>query len=499
MAQILDSRDLSELLANHELTEEGILWAYNALDCCITYEVEEHLLSIDTVDSKRVYNFSISQQGPALAMMLQGILVDIWEKERLRTSLIRRQDRLQVLLNIYAKEVWGKRLNPLSPQQLCEFFYEAMDIEPIMRYDKISGTRKLTCDEKALTKIRDTHFYAEPIARVILRFKEIQGKVKVLKSGVDLDNRMRMSYNVAAAETGRWSSSKNIKGGGTNGQNITQEMRAVFIPDPGKRLAYLDLEQAESRAVAYLAEDEAYIEACESGDLHTAVCRMIWPDLNWSGDLDTDRYMCDSQMFDSLHSYRHMAKASGHATNYYASAQTLARSNKVSLSSMESFKADYLGRFSAISEWHQKVAQELGTTGTITTPLGRKRQFFGRLNDDSTLREAIAFGPQSVIADVLNMALLKVWTALQVQQPLVEVLAQVHDAILFQYDEEREDEVIPHALSLMEIPVEINGRIMLVPVEAKIGYDWRTMYKYGSQALTKLSRRSSDFLDRPIL
>ena len=226
---------------------------------------------------------------------------------------------------------------------------------------------------------------------------------------------------------------------------------------------------------------------------------MIWPDLEWAGELEVDRYMCDSQMFDSLHSYRHMAKSSGHATNYYASAQTLARNNKVSVGLMESFKANYLGRFNGVAKWHQKVAQELGTTGTITTPLGRKRQFFGRLNDDSTLREAIAFVPQSVIADVLNMALLKVWTTLQVQQPLVEVLAQVHDAILFQYDEEREDEVIPHALSLMEIPVEINGRTMLVPVEAKIGYDWRTMHKYGSHALAKLSRRSSDFLDRPIL
>ena len=463
MAKIFDSRDLTSLLSNRELTEEGILWAYNALDCCITYEVEEHLLSLDTQESKRVYAFSIAQQGPALSMMLRGILIDTWEKERLKTALLRRQERLQHILNIYAKEVWGKRLNPLSPQQLCDFFYNHMDIEPVKRYDKGTGTRKLTCDETALTKIRDTHYYAEPIARTILRYKEIQGKVKVLKSGVDLDNRMRMSYNVAAAETGRWSSSKNIKGGGTNGQNITPEMRAVFIPDPGKRLAYLDLEQAESRAVAYIAEDEAYIQACESGDLHTAVCQMIWPDLPWTGDLDSDRKMCDSEMFDSLHSYRAMAKSSGHATNYYASATTLARNNKVSVRIMEDFKSSYLGRFSGISRWHQKVGQELGTTGTITTPLGRKRQFFGRLNDDSTLREAIAFVPQSIIADVLNMALLKVWTTLQIQSPLVEVLAQVHDAILFQYNEEDEDEVIPRALSLMEIQVEINGRIMMVP------------------------------------
>ena len=79
---------------------------------------------------------------------------------------------------------------------------------------------------------------------------------------------------------------------------------------------------------------------------------------------------------------------------------------------------------------------------------------------------------------------------------LIDLWAQVHDAILFEYDEDKEDRIIPEVLSLMRVPLLVHGRIMIVPVEAKVGYDWNNMALYGSEKAKKLKRRSSNFLDR---
>ncbi|KKM05773.1 hypothetical protein LCGC14_1750680, partial [marine sediment metagenome] len=289
--RIVKSTDLPQLLLDRSLSKEGLLWCYNGMDCMIPLDIEAHLDTLDTPESRSIYRFALAQQGPALSMELRGIKIDPWESNRLKRSLEKRMDRLRHIINVYARVVWYKDLNPLSPKQVCEFFYERMSVPPIYSYNPTTKKKSQTANEDALKKIRDTQYYAEPVARAILRFRELQGKLKVLKSKVDLDGRMRMSYNVGAAVTGRWSSSKNVWGSGTNGQNITEDMRSIFIADEGMRLAHLDLEQAESRGVAYLSQDLDYIVACESSDLHTTVCKMLWPKLPWTGILADDKAM----------------------------------------------------------------------------------------------------------------------------------------------------------------------------------------------------------------
>src|SRR6516165_6883191 len=78
-------------------------------------------------------------------------------------------------------------------------------------------------------------------------------------------------------------------GTGTNLQNIEDRLRSVFVADKGMKFAYVDLEQAESRLVGAiewnLFRDGTYLDACESGDLHTSVCRLAWGSaVNWTGD-----------------------------------------------------------------------------------------------------------------------------------------------------------------------------------------------------------------------
>lgn len=107
--------------------------------------------------------------------------------------------------------------------------------------------------------------------------------------------------------------------------------------------------------------------------------------------------------------------------------------------------------------------------------MGRRRQFFGRKNDDKTLKEAIAFQPQSVVADILDKGLYNVWW----NMPKVQLLGQMHDAILIQYEESREAEIIPKVTQQLVVPVQVGDYTMEIPSEAEVGWNWGAADKKG--------------------
>ena len=160
-------------------------------------------------------------------------------------------------------------------------------------------------------------------------------------------------------------------------------------------------------------------------------------------------------------------------SNYRGTAYTMARHLKVETKVMEDFQRLYFSAFPDISRWHLNCARQLQLYGQLTTALGRRRFFFGRRDADETLREAIAYEPQSLIGDILNLGLYRVWASELCRSGKVQVIAQVHDAILVQYPEELENEIVPQILKLMEIEVPVNGRVMMIPTEASVGWNWQ--------------------------
>ena len=247
----------------------------------------------------------------------------------------------------------------------------------------------------------------------------------------------------------------------------------MFVADAGWKLCGIDLEQAESREVGWLCgvlfEDWSYLNACEGGDLHTTTAKLIWPELGWSGPASADRVLAEQKFYREF-SYRDMSKRGGHGSNYYGTPFTMARHLKVPTRVMEDFQSRYFEAFPCIPRWHRWTAERLQRDGVLVTPFGRRRQFFGRSNDDATLRKAIAFSPQSSTGDRLNLGLWRIWQ----RMPQVQLLAQVHDAVYFQFREtENEAAIVSQALELIaNIPLTHNGRTFLVPGEAKVGWNW---------------------------
>lgn len=457
-----------------DLNPDDRLQVYCGLDTCVTLEVhgqiERELRESNDPGPALVYQFERGMQAPALDLMTRGFRVDPYERRAAIESLQKRLLRVNSILQKYAQAVWKQPLNPNSPAQLKAFFYGPAGLGLPEVYLNFKGVRRVSTNREAMEKLL-AYFYAIPIINAVLAAKDISKKISVLQSEVDPDGRLRTSYNVAGTETGRWSSSGNVWGGGTNLQNITAELRRVFIADPGFKLCNLDLQQAESWIVGLLVwqavGDPSYLVACESGDLHTTVAKLVWPDIVKPSPGVPDVKSAAEQVFYRQFTYRDMAKRGGHATNYYGTARTVARHLKVDERVIADFQGAYFRAFPGIPQWHGWTSREIGLNQCLTTPLGRRRHFFGRPGDDATLREAIAYSPQSTVGDLLNTALWRVWRWL----PEVKLLAQVHDSIVFQYPEGHE-ELLVKAMELCSIPITAAGRTILIPNECKIGWNW---------------------------
>jgi DNA polymerase I-like protein with 3'-5' exonuclease and polymerase domains len=391
-----------------------------------------------------------------------------------------------------------KPFNPLSNQQAKRLLYEAMGLEE--QYDKKG---KVSVDKDCLSRLANRYPEREELVLMLREAKMTAKLASTLRSAVSPDGRMRSSFNVAAADTDRWSSSKNPKREGMNLQNVPESLRDMFVADSGQWLVYADLEQAESRIVAYMSGDEGFIAAHGPGkDVHTEVCKQHFPDLPWTGDSVKDKAIAEQpDPNDPGHTLRFNSKRVRHGRNYrltpYGVARLLKQPRKIVEPICEAGDRAYPG----ILAWQQVCEDAVRGGRPLVSPLGRRRYFYGRSWDKHTFRQAIAHGPQNLCVTVLDIGLWHVWWeldrpemtaveltnapegALTVIPGLVRhsLLAQVHDAILGEQAGEPGEPAFEATLSrikkLMELAVDITDiggvtRRMTIPVEIMIGRNW---------------------------
>ena len=468
--------DTASLQHGEKLSRNTQDWVYNGLDCCVTLEICNELLSQLDNTSKNTYEFSKSLQGPILEMSIRGIKVDKRKKNEVLANYKKQIEFISDQLNEIIRDGIGLNINWRSTTQLKKLFYEVLKL-PVQKKRNANGIFGPTVNRDAMEKL-EQYMLAEPICIRLLTLRDIDKKRMFLETEIDPDGRMRCNFNIAGTNTGRLSSSMSDFGTGTNLQNVDREERAIFIADEGMKFGNLDLEQADARNVGAICWNNfittfgerfagVYLSACESGDLHTTTCKLAWPNLAWAGDAKADKIVAEAIAY-RQDSYRQLAKKLGHGTNYYGTPRTMAKHSKVPTKQIEEFQKAYFKGFPCIPEWHKWVKGELKETGQLTTLFGRRRTFFGRSYEDTTLREAIAYSPQSMTADEIDTGLLKLFRAERVQ-----LLVQVHDSILIQYPEEQEDEIIPWAMEQLKIHLELaKGRPFVVPVDCKVGWNW---------------------------
>lgn len=475
--KILNTRGLDDKLLR-SFSDDLASWTYNGLDCALTHEITTALQSeLESAhpDHKATYEFAMRKQPVFIEMMLRGIRVDNVKRHQVINRLTDRINKLDKNFQRLCVGVFDTEINWNSPVQVTTLFYSLLGLKPIRKRNS-KGMMAPTTNEAALVKFR-LHPYACIFANHILALREAHKLRTFFRTAMDEDGRIRTTFNVAGTDTGRLSSSASGFGTGMNIQNVPDDARVMFIPDEGMAFVNIDLEQADARNVgAILAtifhethpDAAKYLDFCESGDLHTNVCRIVWPEFDWSDDPKHNRAIAD-QTFYRTYSYRDATKRVGHGTNYMGLPPTISANTQIPQALVKEFQQKYFAEFPLIPQWHKWTHKQLVTTQRITTLFGRPRTFWNRAQDDETLRAAVAHQAQSMTGEEIDRGIVNVWE----RKLPVQFLAQVHDSILLQTPVRLLPRVVPVLLRRLETHLTLpGGRDFFVPLEAQTGFNW---------------------------
>jgi DNA polymerase-1 len=462
------------------------LQVYNGIDSCITFEIYGKLPN----KNHPVYRFELALQAPILEMNMRGVKVDVPVREKARVETLEKINKYERILDQFG-EAYGlpemkkaKRLpgeyvprfvNANSGPSLRRLFYDYFGVPAVKRYS--GGDVSNPMDEKVLSKLKIEYIIIRPLVSLVLEIRRLGGEYKRLKSAISCDGRAHTSYKIAGTETGRLASSSWTDGTRQNLQNVAEELRHIFIADPGWKMGSIDKEQAESRMVGWMCGilfgDWKYLDFCEKRDVHTHFVRLVWPELPWTGDDKLDKKLASDKKHPlathGLH-LRDKCKRIGHGANYYGTFKTLAAETYLSVDKVEEAVARYFSEFSAIPLWQQHVIDAVRNEKPVMNPFGWARRFLGYPNSSETWRQAIAYGPQSAIAHMTNLGMLQCHTNFG---PRIRLLMQNHDNIVFLFrEDDDENEVMSLAMKWFEVPLHCRDREMIIPGEAYTGYNW---------------------------
>lgn len=325
--------------------------------------------------------------------------------------------------------------------------------------------------EKIIEKADDNEKYAAhwaaPFAHICMELSDLSKSLGFLKCHLE-HGLFKASFGTLT-ETGRLSSSKNSQGFGSNAQNVTPKLRHILIAPPNEKFIVVDYAQIESRIVAAICYrlfgDTNYLAMTECGDAHTLCSSMVWDNLPWPQDFTLDWTIkhgpfpkdmlkaakkLASEEFYRGKSRRDVSKTLGHGSNYLGKPPQMSKHSHIDIGLIEHYQKIYFATCPELPKWHRWVVEQVQTKGEITTILGRTRRFFGRPNDDATIREAVAYEPQSVAADYCNKALLrlhKLW--LKGKFPATIRLSK-HDELVVSCNESLEEQVLEIMREQME-------------------------------------------------
>lgn len=435
---------------------------YNGMDVCVTAEILSTISPMQDEYTGPIYDFSRALQAPVLEMRLRGLRVDKARRAQVLDDFWDKREQLERQLEkIVLDGVGMPGFNWRSNKDLQVLFFDVLGIPP--------PRGKRSVNRNNLERF-DAYIVARSIVRHMTAMRELSKKIDFLKTELDPDGRMRTSYNIAGTNTGRFSSSFSEFGTGGNLQNVEEQLRSIFISDPGFKFGKFDGAQIQSRIVGAtewnILRDGTYLDVCESGDLHTTVAMMTWPELAWSKDMAKNRKMAE-QPFYRHYDYRFMCKKLGHGSNFDGQAPTLALQSRIPELAVVDFQRKYHKAFPAHRKLRDWTDDQLRRTATLLSLDGRKRQFWGRRGDPEMVREALAYNAQACEAKIVNSGMLNVW-----RHRDAILMKQDHDAVVVQYPEEQEDRIVPLVLEQLRYPMQLmHDRILEIPYDAQVGWN----------------------------
>ncbi len=359
-------------------------------------------------------------------------------------------DRLQE--QIY--ESAGQEFNINSPKQLAAVLFESLGL-PAKKKTK-SG---YSTNADVLEELRDYH----PIIDMILEYRALaklkstycDGLLKVIAP----DGRIHSSFNQTETRTGRISSTE------PNLQNIPvrtergRELRRFFTAREGCVLVDADYSQIELRVLAHIANDSNMLEAFRSGqDVHSSTAAKV--------------FGIPQNMVTPL--LRSRAKAVNFGIVYGIGAFSLSKDIGVSVKEADSYIKSYLSLYSGIDRYMKDIVEKAKQDGYVTTMFGRRRYLPELSSSNRNLRnfgERVARNMpiQGTAADIIKIAMIKVYGRLKRENMRSRLILQVHDELIVEAPENEADKAAKLLSEEMENAVSLS---LTLTADAGIGKTW---------------------------
>ena len=348
----------------------------------------------------------------------------------------------------------GSEFNINSPKQLGEVLFVTLGL-PCKKKTK-SG---YSTDAETLEELRPY----SPIIDDILEYRQVTKLIGTyavaMPAAADENGRIHTSFRQALTATGRLSSQD------PNLQNIPiktkmgRQMRKYFIAEEGHTLVDADYSQIELRLLAHISDDYTMCEAFRSGaDIHRKTASAVF---------GVPEEAVNEEM-------RKRAKAVNFGIVYGISGFSLAKdigtTPKEATNYIKNYHLNYLG----IAEYLERVVKEAESDGYTTTPMGRRRYIPELSASNGNLR---AFGKrvamnapiQGAAADIMKLAMIRVYNALKSELPEAKLIMQVHDELIV----EVKDSDVGKCKSILKREME-NAVSLSIPLTADVtsGKNW---------------------------
>ena len=368
-------------------------------------------------DEDRLYNDIEFPLAQVLADMTRtGVLVDRAGIEQFGEKL--RQELAQVLDRIHM-ETGSDSFNPNSPKQLGEMLFDTMGLPHGKKTQRGWST-----DAETLESLRDY-----PLVEDVLEYRAyqklnstyVEGLLKVIGE----DGRIHSTFNQTEARTGRLSSDN------PNLQNIPirtelgSQLRAYFIAKPGCVLVDADYSQIELRILAHITGDEHMQQAFLNGeDIHRSTAAKIYG-------------IPQSEVTPRL---RSSAKAINFGIMYGKGAYSLSKDIGVTVKEADAFLKNYLDAFPKVSGYMDKTIADAKKRGYVSTLFGRRRALPELASSNFNVRssgERMARNTpiQGTAADVIKLAMVRVWKRLRAEKLDSRLILTVHDELIVEAPE----------------------------------------------------------------
>ncbi|WP_227724024.1 DNA polymerase I [Yersinia proxima] len=356
-----------------------------------------------------------------------------------------------------AHELAEEPFNLASPKQLQVILYEKQKL-PILK--KTPGGAAST-NEEVLAELALDY----PLPKVILEYR---GLAKLKSTYTDklplminpVSGRVHTSYHQAVTATGRLSSRdpnlQNIPVRNEEGRRIRQ----AFIAPEGYRIMAADYSQIELRIMAHLSQDKGLLAAFAAGkDIHRATAAEVF-------GLPLEKVTNEQ---------RRSAKAINFGLIYGMSAFGLARQLNIPRGEAQRYMDLYFERYPGVLEYMERTRKQAAEQGYVTTLDGRRLYLPDIHSRNATRRkaaerEAINAPMQGTAADIIKRAMIAVDAWLQQEaEPLVRVIMQVHDELVFEVHESVLESAEQKIRELMEQSMQL---AVPLKVDVGVGYNW---------------------------